>query len=553
MRSLRTLAALALSLLGLAVGVPSASAIDPFPFTGIQTLSSAHFLVHYNRNDQDTTCGDAISLDQAGDIAGMFERTYALYSSWGYPAPVDDGDGLIDVSVDDFGAACVSFGGIGAPSPLDRWDAVISPKAPLGAGDIHLDALDPTPLDDPTDDLPSYRVIAHELFHLFEDAMAPGADQWLQEGSAEWAASRATVAAGGVATSSGGSLDCVGSQCGDSTADQNGYPSWLLFEYLTERYHDDSKVKAVWTQAMTNPTAPATTDLAAVLDVPLSTFYNDFATAHLTGNFTFAPLTGVLPAPADSLVIGADSGSIPAGNVNVNHLSARYIALTHASNDGPCYEAWLTLNVAIPAGVTSQPAYYAATKGSSAQMLSISGSTASIKVPWNTCTDSPDAYISLPNDTLNLDGREFAVTGSVSVDRTRPATASSPPPGVYPIGSAIPVPTSDPVPSLRLYAPELLRVSSTTRLLRFVVFSSGNGKLSAVLGSTGLGTADLRSGNNDVRFVLPKALFNSLRTKSVSNVLQLTSMSPSGAKGATFTRHVVVQTPKPKKKPKKKH
>jgi hypothetical protein len=41
-------------------------------------------------------------------------------------------------------------------------------------------------------------------------------------------------------------------------------------------------------------------------------------------------------------------------------------------------------------------------------------------------------------------------------------------------------------------------------------------------------------------------------------VLQLTSESPSGAKGATVTRRVVVQTPpkpKPKKKkaPKKKH
>ena len=65
-----------------------------------------------------------------------------------------------------------------------------------------------------------------------------------------------------------------------------------------------------------------------------------------------------------------------------------------------------------------------------------------------------------------------------------------------------------------------------------------------------LGTASLRSGNNDVRFVLPKQLFNSLRTKSASNLLQLTSVSPSGSKGATVTRRVLVQTPK---KPKPKH
>ena len=65
-----------------------------------------------------------------------------------------------------------------------------------------------------------------------------------------------------------------------------------------------------------------------------------------------------------------------------------------------------------------------------------------------------------------------------------------------------------------------------------------------------LGTASLRSGNNDVRFVLPKQLFASLRTKSASNVLQLTSVSPSGSTGGTVTRRVLVQTPK-KPKPKR--
>jgi hypothetical protein len=87
------------------------------------------------------------------------------------------------------------------------------------------------------------------------------------------------------------------------------------------------------------------------------------------------------------------------------------------------------------------------------------------------------------------------------------------------------------------------------------VFSSGDGRLGAVLGSTGLGSAALRSGNNDVRFVLPTQLFKSLRTKSSSNLLQMTSESPSGTRGETFTRRVVVHTPpKPKKKTaKKKH
>jgi hypothetical protein len=63
----------------------------------------------------------------------------------------------------------------------------------------------------------------------------------------------------------------------------------------------------------------------------------------------------------------------------------------------------------------------------------------------------------------------------------------------------------------------------------------------------------LRSGNNDIRFVLPKQLFNSLRTKSVTNVLHLTSMSAGGSKGATFTRRVLVQTPQKPKPKRRKH
>ena len=96
----------------------------------------------------------------------------------------------------------------------------------------------------------------------------------------------------------------------------------------------------------------------------------------------------------------------------------------------------------------------------------------------------------------------------------------------------------------------MIRVSAKTRLVRFAVFSSGDGKLQAVLGATNLGTASLRGGNNDVRFLLPTALFKSLRKTSAANLLALTSVSPSGTKGSTVTRRVLVQVPK-KPKPKR--
>lgn len=535
------MAALALALLAscLALGVPRASAIDPFPLDGHMTLSNANFTVHYFGNDRDTTCGNFITEQRAGDILGMLDRARTYFSSLaGFPVLASG----VHVSIDDFTTGCIETGSIpfGVPSPLDRWDAFVEP---LGGGvdNIHLDAHSGL----------TYPVIAHEVFHLIEDSMAPGTDQWLQEATAEWAAVRANNAAGGTENAPDRTLDCVGSRCGDSEYDKNGYPGWMLIEYLAERYND-AKVKAVWDQAAANPGALGTTDLAAVLDVPLATFYNDFANKRLKGDFTFPPLAAALPATIDGFTVGnADHTSDPL-NIAVNHLAARYIYLRHPTEDAPCFEASLTVSVTIPAGVVSYPAYYAGTAGANVQPLTVSGSNASIAVPWNTCAGSPDALVSLPNDSLNLDGREFSIRITVKVDFTKPAAPTSPPPGAHVIGTPIAAPTSDPAPTLKIYAPEVLRVSTKTRLLRFVVFASGDGKLQAALGSTGLGSADLRGGNNDVRFVLPTQLFQSLRKKQSSNLLQLTSVSTTGAKGASFTRRVVVQTP-PKKKPKKKH
>ncbi len=544
MRRPRTVAALALGLLALVVGVPSASAIDPFPLDGAMTMSNDNFTVHFNGNDRDTACGSAITQETAGDILGMLDRARKFYNDMniGFPFPAPDTDGHVHVSIDDFTSGCISYGAVpfGIPGPLNRWDAFTEPIAP-GVDNIHVDV----------DTATTYHIVAHEVFHLIEDAMAPGAEQWLQEATAEWAATRASKAAGGNEMNPDRSMDCVGSSCGDTEYDKNGYPGWMLIEYLAERY-GDAKVRALWQRAQDYPGDPATTDLANVIDVSLGTFYNDYFNKRLTGGFTFAPLKGALPETIGGFVVGGADATSDDLNVAVNHLVARFIYLKHATEDAPCFEATLTINITIPAGVESYPAYYAGTAGATAQSLTISGQNASISVPWNTCAGSPDAYVSLPNDSLGLDGREFVVKVSVKVDSTKPATATTPPPGAHVIGTVVPAPTSDPAPTLKIYAPEVLRVSSKTRLLRFVVFSSGDGKLQATLGSTSLGSAQLRGGSNDIRFVLPTALFKALRTKSASNVLLLTSQSPAGTKGATFTRRVVIQTP-PKKKPAKKH
>jgi hypothetical protein len=528
----------------LAVAVPRAAAIDPFPTTGVVTLSSDHFTVHWSRDV--SPCPDGtISQEQAGEILGMAERAYALYSSWGYTAPA----ALVDLSVDDFAGACIADGAIplGNPPPLERWDAVIEPVAP-GADRVHLNVASGL----------GYHVVAHEVFHLFEDAAAPaGADQWLQEGLAEWASVRANAEAGGLELNPDRTMDCVGSECGDSEFDRNGYPGWMLFEYLAERPgSSDAKVKAVLDAAAANPTWSGTQALSSVvgsLGSTLGKFFEDYTIARLTGNFTLDALAGVLPKTQATIVVGSSNSSISPVTLAVNHLAVRFVDLAHGldTDTGPCYSASLDLKVVLPAGVASTPYYSANVKGSVPQTFAVSGNTATLKsIPWNTCGASPRAYVSLPNETNDvvppaLDGREFTLSGTVTVDKSKPAAASEAPAGVKVIGPVIQAPTTDPAPDLTLHAPELIRVSAKTRLLRFIVFSSGDGTLKATLGSTWLGSAGLHAGNNDVRFVLPTQLLKSLRkTNTPAHVLMLTSYSPGGTQGASITRRVAMQVVK---------
>src|SRR4029077_7750091 len=119
------------------------------------------------------------------------------------------------------------------------------------------------------------------------------------------------------------------SSCGDAEYDKAGYPGWMLIQYLTERYND-AKVKALWDQAAASPGAPATTDLAAVIDVPLATFYNDFANARLTGSFTFPALKGTLPATSGGFVVGTTDSTSDDLNLAINHLAAGYLYFKHA-------------------------------------------------------------------------------------------------------------------------------------------------------------------------------------------------------------------------------
>jgi hypothetical protein len=587
----------------LTVGVPRAHATQPFPDTSPATLDSQHFRVYFNRDDKNYAKA-YITQERAGEVLGMAERAYALYSGWGLAVPQPqslppDGASLIPVSVDDFCAPAITYAnGVlrgSGPAPvfpdpaLDidpnipgpdqqgqpnwcRWSALVNPGTPAapmpaGEGELHLDAT--TGLD--------YHTIAHNVFELFmwaadnqlqTDALN-GVDStnahWVTEGASEWAAFRAedflTATKDSFGSDSDRTADCVGTECGNTEFDRAGYPGWLLFEYLTERFgssdSDPTPVKSVVSNLASSSSGAAA--LQTYLgSTTLGSFFNDFATARLNGNFAPSTIKGFLPQPQASIPTGLVSATLPATYVAVNHLGARYVAVQHGDPTNvraPCYAATLALTVTIPSDnsgspIASAPYFYANTVGASPQALSVSGATASISVPWNTCAGSPDAYLSLPNDSWNpaFDGREFKIVATVTVDLSSPASPSSPQPGTTFIGPVVVAPTTDPAPTLTVYAPELLRVNARNRVLRFIIYSSGSGKVRASLGSVQLGDVAVRAGDNDVRWKLPPSLVNSLRRTAASNILALTSVSPSGSVGSTTTRHVLIVPSKKTKK-----
>jgi hypothetical protein len=238
---------------------------------------------------------------------------------------------------------------------------------------------------------------------------------------------------------------------------------------------------------------------------------------------------------------------LPAQQLVVNHLAARYLAFKRGdgSATGPCYAATLSVSVTYPSALAAKPYFYWSAPGGALSPLSGSAGSVSITVPWDTCSWADAGYLLLQNPSTSADAQIFTVTSSISVDKTIPAVSTNPPKPVGIIGVPIAAPTSDVPPTLTVHAPELLRVSAKTRKLRFIVYSSGDGKLRAVLGSLTLGTSSLRAGNNDVRFTLPASVVNSLRRTSASKLLRLTSLSPQGAEGTTVTRRVaVVKAPK---------
>ena len=498
-----------------------------------ETLTTAHFQLHYSGAPADDET--PVLHQQAADLAATFERAYTtIVTEWGYPAPLDDGDGKIDVYI----ANLVSYGGADGLAFTDT-------AANQSSGYIYID-----------DDALGFPSLAmHELFHLVQYGLWAPADAWLLEGTAEWAGFRflgfpLTVDFGldeptPLSDTLGApdmSLSCSGAACGLVDYERGGYSRWHFYQYLTERFGNSAVLDIFLKAKAVNDPGWSGTDhiFATLLDKGASfgDIFTDWTVANMTGNYQATGLKGIRPTPHVTIPSGTESGTLATQSLAVNHLAARYVAFERgtAGASGPCYAATLTVNVGLPAGVNARPYFLWTGAGGAPIPLAVSGSNATLSVPWDTCSWSNVGLLSLPNPSLSMDAALFNVSGSIAVDKKTIVTSTPPPAGTY-TGPTVPAPQGEEAPSIAVYGPETLRVSKKKRVLRLVVFSSGSGELEAELGGLRLGTRALRTGNNDLRFTLPS---NVARTLAANRRLSFTSLSPSGSRGATVTRKLVL-------------
>lgn len=520
------------------------------------TVTTAHFIVHYHT---DIVSGqpapDYATETDAGDYASFAEQAYAAYRSWGYPAPPLSPDGHIDIYVED----------LSQPAPqksLAGWD-----NPGPGGSTAYFEIATPTQLKTfaTTDTLSlaqeEQETVALNVFYMFEFgewAPTSGGDLWLFYGPGTWAALNSMPFAPTLAIGNPDiALNCSETvlpdhqMCDPDFYTDAGFARYAFFGLLAGKY-GNSFLNSVFANGAAGETGTdALSNALAAKGTTLADQYTDYVNRLMSGTLGPPGLSGVRPPSYATATVGASPLAIPttATVVPVDHLSARYVTFERGDGDGShaCYAAQLTVNVAMPSGVSSQPYFYWDVPGSSPQALSVNDGTASITVPWDTCDwGATRGWLSLPNATTTVDGAYFTVTYSMTVDTTTPASATSAPAATSVFGTTVPVPTNDVAPDIQVYGPELLQVDATNPSIRLIVESDGPGTVNAALGAAVLGQRTLRAGNNDLRFVVPKNLLTSLRRSAVaSNLLTLTPVSPTGAvTGEAVTRHVVITAAK---------
>lgn len=499
---------------------------------GSAELQSTHFNIFYTTDPKKP---EAITDAQAGDLAALGEQAYAAYAALGFPAPVDDGSGKIEISVV-------------APPTGQTW----SYNPCHGSAQVNYSAIGTA------SEALVMGTLTFEASEMRTWDPSNSTDLWLFEGAGAWAwyqslgfpqSSVNDLGPGEV------SLDCYNAgaiACSKVEFENLGLTRWPFYQYLAERFGTSFITTVLHYGASANSAVRGLQDGLSTFKKTLPDVFNDFAVRQMTGGWGVTSLDNAVPTVTGSpLLTGAVTADLGNRVVSVDHLAARYVEFDRGDGSAghPCFAASLTINVALPAGISSRPYFFWNVAGSSPVALSVSGNTATTTVPWDTCLwPTNRGYLALPNPSTTVNSANFTITSHLSVDTSAQVNVVGPPSPASIWGQVVPVPTVDVPPSIEVFGPELLRVSAKDRVIRLIVQSSGPGAVQATLGSTMLGNSLLRGGNNDLRFAVPASLVAALRrSASAANMLTLTPVASSDATGQPVTRRVTITT-SPKKK-----
>jgi hypothetical protein len=182
---------------------PVAAQARPSDPSLVLTGSSAHFAIHYS---------PSLAGGTAQTLLGYAEQAYAVELGMGFPAPLDDGDGRIDIYVTSIAnpdaAGDAGFDGTGRSS-----------------GWIELDPTKPGSL--------TYTTIVHELFHLIQYTFGVPSSL-LAESTARWMEEQIALAPLSRYWPLATPLDCA--PCDLHGYGRSPYDRWVFFAFLSDTY-----------------------------------------------------------------------------------------------------------------------------------------------------------------------------------------------------------------------------------------------------------------------------------------------------------------------------
>jgi hypothetical protein len=510
-------------------GPASAAERPPTDFYGYtppesltESVESEHFVVHYTSADGDP---NAILPSRAQRVSDRAEQAYAReVGEWGFPAPIDDGDGRTDVYVySDEKTGPRALTHIDWPPPQgtrasSAWFS-ITPTASIDY------------------------VVAHELFHVLQYARFVYWG-WLTEPSAVWAHLNVYGhgAWPGFYANPESPLDCLSYDEQDACGgDPLGYGRWIFFEYLSERNGGPAFIDRIGrrlaargeTESRPRPAA-AIEDALAAEGTSLPSAFVGFVRSTLAGDWTLPGMPQAMPV---------DDPYVPTREptdrtVSVDHLSARYVAPIEWGGEG-CRPTTLHLEVRVPPGLDTRPVLRHFVEGAPVTVMEVDADgVARAELPWVRCGQASHAVIGLPNGSPTADDQEFVVRSWETADPTPdPVPASVPVPAQpEPADSTVhepgPAPTPAPsvaTPKLRLAVPARVSVSRRTRMLVVRLHSSVDGAVRLELTPGVVRALVVHEGWNRLRLKLPRSLH------AGRHRIRASTIAPSGGRARPAT------------------